>query len=194
LSEAWTNNPSPFNFHFVDDQGQPFTTTPYPLPVLEGYLTDGVNVYPVDMEDNLDGTYSMWYTVTAPHTAAGSGYQLYVTANSVQVIGSPFSVTVSGPSPLTSYANGTGTSNGFVNEAKAVVIHGKDVNGVSIPFGGDNFMVKVYRGNTLFEDGTFSDNYNGTYTYQFTPNANGSWTIEIWLDDVLIETHTPVFN
>jgi hypothetical protein len=189
ISEGWTNNPSPFTLEFVDDQSQPFTSSPYPYPVIEGYVTDGVNVYPIDQEDNMDGTSSMWYTVPTI-----GQYQLYVYSGTTQVIGSPFSVDIYGPDGQETVIDGAGTVDGESSVIKIVVIHAKDLNGNSVPFGGDNFTVRAWTPNNQeITNAIFSDN-NGIYAFTFTPEDNGTWDIRVYLDDVEIRAFTPVFT
>jgi len=198
VNEAWTNNPSAFTIILVDTTGQPLTTSPSPLPPLECYATDGVETYPCGMEDNLDGTISAWYVAT--HIGE---HQLFVYSGetplteSTQSYETPWTFQVYGPDAAESYANGQGVINGPSGVPKVVFIHGKDVNGASIPFGSDPFMTVVFRPNDEeFTGGSFSDNYDGTYTYAFTPDHNGAWRVHCTLDGVHIggSPYTPTFS
>jgi len=192
-TEGWTNTPSPFTFLCYDDEGYQFQTTPDNFSV-EAYITDGVNAYSTEYEDNTDGTYSFWYVVPI----IGDNYYLYVYSGETMTIGSPFGpIHIYGPSAEESYANGTGVSNGSVDEAKAVVIHARDHTGTGCPFGSDPFTIRAFQPNgEEFLGGSFSDNYDGTYTFGFTPTAHGQWHIYAQLDgvDIAGSPYTPVFD
>jgi len=77
----------------------------------------------------------------------------------------------------------TGLSNGSYNVEKTATVTSKDSSGTAIPDGNDNFLVTATRPDgSVLTTATTKDNGDGTYTFTFTPNVTGVWTIQCKLD------------
>jgi len=128
------------------------------------------------LTDNNDGTFDGAYEVSAP-----GYYFVNITLDEEPIQGSPYRVLVEGARAGNSYAEGPGLEGGQAEKPSHFTIHAVDPEGQGRTEGGDPFRVDI-QGPTEVQP-TVTDNGDGTYSVNYTPEEPGDYVINVTLHD-----------
>ncbi|PRP88073.1 hypothetical protein PROFUN_04164 [Planoprotostelium fungivorum] len=166
------DHPTHFTIQSVDSDGNKVSSGGAPFKAL---LAGPSGEQEIPLKDNGDGTYTGNYEASAlgPHkvhvnledkAVAQSPYHVQV-----KELSDPTKTKVSGPGVEPSIPEGVPTH---------ILIEAVSPKGQPIQTGGDHFTVKV-KGPNGEQDAKVSDNGDGTYTAEYTPEGKGATTVEV---------------
>jgi len=146
--------------------------------------------------DNGDGTYSGSF-----NTPISGIYTLSIQYSSVDVMGSPFSITINRQvaDPAHTTASGPGVDGGtHIPLPAPFTVVTRDSSNIPLTFGGTTFSVSVIQGTTYHKPFSFVDNNDGTYSGSYIPvgpSATAPWTVTIQIGgtNIVGSPWNPVF-
>lgn len=162
----------PFRIESRDKNNNPVKTGNDPFKVtVKG--PNGQNV-PVNLHDNLNGTYDGSYPATQP-----GQYEVAVTLNGEHIKDSPFHPLLEAANANQSWAEGPGLHEGKTGKPCPFTIHAKDADGVDRNTGGDPFKVDIKGPQAVTPK--VRDNNDGTYSVEYVVDQPGDYTVNVTL-------------
>jgi len=178
-----TAEPGVFTIHAIDENGN--KVTPPANPFLVTVTAPNGDDLDAKVTDNKDGTYGVEYQATqvGKHAIVVGLKNPVVPTQFEHIKDSPFSVDIAqGTSADKTLVYGPGVEDGKPqdNLPTNFTIESRDRDGNKVPVGGDDFAVKI-TGPNGDVPAKVTDNGDGTYNVEYSPEDAGAHKIEVTL-------------
>ena len=139
-------------------------------------VRDGAEVKPT-MKDNGDGNYPVTYVASIP-----GAYEVRITLEGGAIKGSPYKLTVYGPSAMNTKVSGPGVEGARVGTDAPILIEAFDQDGKRVTSGGDKFAVNV-DGPQPLGSVPVKDNGDGTHSSGYKVDKPGRYNVAVSVRD-----------